>query len=380
VNVADGFPLWSETYDRAAGDAFAIQEEIARSIAQTLRVRLVGATTASSGHSGPDAEAYDLYLKGRHALYLRGRYAWYTRTEEGLRTAATFFEQAVQQAPTYARAHSGLADAYAVLGFYDYLAPAEAFPVAEAAAKRAIELDGDLAAPHATLGYVELYYNWNFQRAEEEFRRAIALESNYSTAHQWYANLLTAAGRASEAETEMRRAQEIDPLSLIASAALGWVLYYAGNQEAALAQLRQTLEMNADYAVAHLWRGWAFQELDSIRAAVDAHRRAVAVTDSGAIYITSLARSLALAGERTEAEALLRRLELRADSGRYVRSYEVAKVHEALGRRERALELLERAHADRAHSMVFLRVDPQLARLRGEPRFQRLVQIVFGGG
>ena len=377
VNVSDGFPLWSETYDRAAGDAFTIQEEIARSIAQTLRVRLVGVAVDSSAGGTPDAEAYDLYLKGRHALYLRGRYAWYTRTEEGLRSAATFFEQAVAQAPNYARAHSGLADAYAVLGFYDYLPPTEAFPKAEAAAKRAIELDNGLAAPHATLGYVELYHNWNFQRAEEEFRRAIALESNYSTAHQWYANLLTAAGRMAEAETAMRRAQEIDPLSLIASAALGWVFYHAGDQPTALAQLQQTLGMNADYAVAHLWRGWALQEMDSTQAAVAAHRRAVAVTDSGALYVASLARSLALAGVRSEAEALLARLEVREDSGRYVPPYELAKVHAALGRRERALALLERAHAERSHSMVFLRVDPQLADLRAEARFKRLVEQVF---
>ncbi|HEX6048709.1 MAG TPA: protein kinase [Gemmatimonadaceae bacterium] len=377
VNVADGFPLWSETYDRTAGDAFAIQEDIARSIAQTLRVRLVGAAGNSSGGGAPDPEAYDLYLKGRHALYLRGRYAWYTRTEEGLRSAAAFFEQAVAQAPSYARAHSGLADAYAVLGFYDYLPPGEAFPKAEAAAKRAIALDGGLAAPHATLGYVELYHNWNFQRAEEEFRLAIALEPNYSTAHQWYANLLTAAGRMSEAEVAMRRAQEIDPLSLIASAALGWVFYHAGNHSAALAQLEQTLGMNADYAVAHLWRGWTLQEMDSLPAAVAAHRRAVAVTDSGALYIASLARSLALGGARSEAEALLARLEVRADSGRYVPSYELAKVHLALGRSERALELLERARAEQSHSMVFLRVDPQLADLRDEARFKRLVEQVF---
>ena len=380
VNVTDGYTLWTETYDRPAGDAFAVQQEIARAIAQTLRVRLVGTAADSLAHEAPDAEAYDLYLKGRHALYLKGRYAWYSRTEEGLRTATDFFEQAIAQAPMYARAHSGLADAYAVLGFYDYLRPTDAFPRAEAAARRAIELDDKLAAPHATLGYVELYHGWNFGRGEEEFRQAIALEPNYSTAHQWYANLLTAAGRLPEAEAAMRRAQEIDPLSLIASAALGWVLYHAGDQPAALAQFRQTLELNPQYAVAHLWSGWALQEVDSMRAAVDAHRRAMAVTDSGGLYIASLARSLALAGERTEAEALLRRLESRGDSGLYVPSYEIAKVHLALGHADQALTLLDRARRERSHSMVFLRVDPQLKRLRSDPRFARLVQQVFGTG
>jgi serine/threonine-protein kinase len=376
VNVVDGYQLWAGTYDRTAGDAFAIQEEIARAIAQTLRVRLVGADDAEA-RAGPDARAYDLYLKGRHALYLKGRYAWYSRTEEGLRTAVAFFEQAVAQEPAYARAHAGLADAYAVLGFYDYLPPAEAFPRAEAAATRAVELDATLAAPRATLGYVALYYHWSIARGEEQFRRAIALEPTYSTAHQWYANLLTAAGRYPEAEREMRRAQEIDPLSLIASAALGWVLYHAGEHAAAVAQCRQTLELNPDYAVAHLWSAWALQELDSLPAAVAASRRALAASDSGGLFVASLARALALAGERAEAEALLRRLETRGDSGGYVPSYEIAKVHEALGRPDEAFAWLERARRQRSHSMVFLRVDPQLARLRADPRFTRLVGQVF---
>ena len=375
VDVADGYPLWSDTYDRDAGDAFAVQQEIARAIAQTLRVRLAGAADSAAG-DGPDGAAYDLYLKGRHALYLKGRYAWYSRTEEGLRTAASYFEQAVAQAPGYARAHAGLADAYAVLGFYDYLAPAEAFPKAEAAAGRAVALDPGLAAPRATLGYVGLYYHWSFDRGEEEFRRAIALEPNYSTAHQWYANLLTAAGRFPEAEREMRRAEEIDPLSLIAKAALGWVLYHAGEHAAALDQLRQTLELNPDYAVAHLWSGWVLQEMDSLPAAVRAHRRAVAATDSGGIYLASLARSLALAGERAEADALLRRLVAPRDAGRYVPSYEVARVYVALGDHDAAFAWLDRALADRSHSMVFLRVDPQLAPLRRDPRFATLLERV----
>jgi serine/threonine-protein kinase len=377
VSAADGYQLWSETFERDAGDAFAVQEEIARAIAQTLRVRLAGGTGAAVAPPGPGGEAYDLYLKGRHALYLRGRYAWYRRTEEGLRAAAEYFERAVAQSPGYARAHAGLADAYAVLGFYDFAPPGEAFPKAEASARRAAALDPTLAAPHATLGYVALYHHWDFARAEEAFRRAIALEPSYSTARQWYANLLTAAGRFPEAEREMRRAEEIDPLSLIARAALGWVLYHAGNPAAAVEVGRQTLELNPEYAVAHLWTGWALQELGSLRAAVDAHRRAVAATDSGTIYVASLARSLALAGERAEAAALLRRLGARADSGRYVPSYEIAKAHDALGRADAAFAWLERALAERSHSLVFLRVDPQLARLRADPRFARLERRVF---
>jgi Tfp pilus assembly protein PilF len=377
VNVADGYQLWSDTYDRDASDAFAVQAEIARSIAQTLRVRLVGTSGDSLVIEPPDAEAYDLFLKGRHALYLKGRYAWYSRTEEGLLTALDFFRQAVAQSPDYARAHAGVADTYAVLGFYDYLPPSEAFPKAEAAARRAVALDATLAAPRATLGYVELYHHWDLAGAEDEFRRAIVLDPNYSTAHQWYANLLTAAGRFPEAEREMRRAAEIDPLSLIANAAVGWVLYHAGEYPAAVDQLRQTLELNPDYGIAHLWSGWALQELDSLDAAVRAHRSALAMSDSGALYAASLARSLALAGQRGEADALLRRLESRGESTGYEPSYEIAKIHAALGHADQAFAWLERALAERSHSMVFLRVDPQLARLRADSRFDRLLSQVF---
>jgi serine/threonine-protein kinase len=378
VDVADGHTRWSEAYDRDAGDAFAIQQEIARAIAQTLRLRLVGGETPGDGKPHPDAEAYDLYLRGRHALYQRGRFAWHSRTEEGLRAAARYFEEAVAQSPDYARAHAGLADAWAVLGFYDYAPPRDAFPRAERAATRAIALDPRLAAPHATLGYAALYHRWDFARSEEAFRRAIALDPSYSTAHQWYGNLLTAAGRPADAVRALRRAQEADPLSLIATAALGWAMYHGGDQAGALEQFRQTLELNPDYVLAHLWRGWALQELDSLPAAVAAHRRAVALSNEGALFTAALARSLALAGERVEAESLLTRLEARAGGG-YVPSYEVAKVHEALGRPERALDWLERAHRERSHSLVFLRVDPQLARLRGHPRFARLAARVLGG-
>jgi Flp pilus assembly protein TadD len=156
-------------------------------------------------------------------------------------------------------------------------------------------------------------------------------------------------------------------------------LYHAGNPAAAAAQCQRTLELNPDYGLAHLWRGWALQEMDSLPAAVESHRKAVAVSDSGALMVASLARSLALNGERTEAEALLRRLETSAAAGRYVPSYEVGKVHEALGRPDRAMEWLDRAFRERSHSMVFLRVDPQLRNLRSRPDFERLVRQVFTG-
>jgi tetratricopeptide (TPR) repeat protein len=359
-------------------DVLTIETDIARAVAEKLQGKLVGASASAvaSHPAGVSPEAHELYMRGRHSLYLKGRYAWYRRTEEGMRSAATFFQQAVDKEPRYARAHAGLADAYAVLGFYDYLPPREAFAKSEQAATRSIELDPTLGAPHTTLGYINLYYHWNWPRAESEFRRAIALDPNYSTAHQWYANFLTAMGRFDAAERAMRRAQELDPLSLIANAALGWVYYYAAEFDKSVEQCRQTLELDPQYAVALLWSGWALQELGRFPEAIDHHRTAVALTSGGALYVASLARAHAAAGDRPNATTLLKELETRSQRGQYVPPYELAKIHAALGDRDRAFELLGRALKQRAHSMVFLKVDPQLQSLRGDPRYARLVKDV----
>jgi serine/threonine-protein kinase len=375
-SARDGYQLWSRTYERTLEDVFAIQEEISRSIVETLKGTLLeSADSAATAQRGTDLEAYNLYLRGRHALYMKGRYSWYRRTEEGLKAAAAYFAQAIEKDSTYALAHAGLADANAVLGFYDYLAPREAFPQAQRAARRAMALDSALVQPYATLGYVELYHTWSWPRAEEWFTRAIEIGPRYSTAHQWYANFLTVRARFDEAERAMRRAQEIDPLSLIASAAHGWVLYYAGEFERAAEQCRLTLELDSEYAVALLWRGWALEELGRVPEALALLERGVTLTNRSALFVASLGRARAITGDSAAARALLQELEDRAARG-YVPTYEIAKLHLALGARGRALELLERAYGERSHSMVFLGIDPQLRALHGEPRFEALLTRV----
>lgn len=375
VNVADGYQLWSETYDRAAGDAFAIQEEIARAIAQTLRVRLVGESNGSS-RARPDAEAYDLYLRGTSER-MRSRFDRTSSTPESYLVAIRFFEQAVARDSTFAPAYAAMATQLVILGFFDYLRPADAFPRAEAAARKALALDPTLGEPHTVIAYVELYHRWDLARAEEQFRRAIDLAPNHAVSHQWYGNMLTAAGRFPEAVQAMHRAQEADPLSLVATAAEGWTQYYAREYGDALALLDRALARNPDYAMANLWRAWALAEMDSLTAALDAHRRAVAASDSGAVFMAALARTLALAGDRATAETLLRRLETSSATGGYVPSYEIAKIHEALGRRDEAFAWLERARVQGSHSLALIRVDPQLDPLRSDTRFARLLEQVF---
>jgi DNA-binding SARP family transcriptional activator/TolB-like protein len=366
MRVADRTFLWTETYTSRMGSIFAIQDSIARAIGATLTERLVRGPHAARAPTTAELEAYNLYL--------RGRYAWHRRTQESLAAAVSHFEEAVATAPTYARAHAGLADAYAVQGFYDYRPPDDAFPRAESAARRALELDPALAHAHATLAYVSLYYHWNWPEAERAFERAIRLDPGYSTAHQWHANFLTAMGRFGEAETAMRRAMELDPLSLIANGALGWVYYNAGDFARAIEQCNRTLELDPEFKLAWFWSGLAHEALGRHDEAITVLEKALALSPESAITVAALAHAHAMAGQTVRARDLLRGL-LAADA-RYIPSFEVAKVHLALGEEETALEWLETAYEQRSHSMAFLRVDPQLAALQSHPRFRDLLRRV----
>lgn len=362
VDAGNGYQLWSQSYDRRIDDVFAVQEDIALSIANTLTGRLLAPAEAEAlAVPGTDPVAYDLYLKGR--------YYWHQRTEDGLRAALDFFEEAVQRAPDYAPALVGLGDAYAVLGFYDFLAPADAFPRAQEMARRTLEIDPHNASAQATLGYAALYYDWDLEEAEARFRQSIVLRPGYSKAHQWYANLLVAAGRFDEAEREMRRAQQLDPLSLIASAALGWVRYYAGRHDEALEQLRLTLALDEDFELAYLWSGWSLEALGRYDEAIGMLKEAVARSEGSGISLASLARAYALRGDSAEAERLIAGL---LESDGYVPSYEIAKAYLALGQTERAAEWLQRAVEQRSHSLVFLNADPQLAAVRETELFARV--------
>ncbi|HSJ07152.1 MAG TPA: tetratricopeptide repeat protein, partial [Longimicrobiales bacterium] len=366
MRVADRTFLWSETYTTRMGSIFDIQDSIARAIGTTLTERLVRGPNAGRAPSAGELEAYNLYL--------RGRYAWHRRTQESLAEAVSYFEQAVATAPSYARAHAGLADAYAVQGFYDYRPPGEAFPRAEAAARRALELDPAHAHAHATLAYVSLYYHWNWPEAERAFERAIRLDPAYSTAHQWHANFLTAMGRFDEAEAAMRRAMELDPLSLIANGALGWVYYNAGDFTRAIEQCSRTLELDPEFKLAWFWSGLAHEGLGRHEEAVDLLEKALALSPESAITLAALAHAHAAAGRTDRARELLR--DLLAAEARYIPSFEVAKVHLALGEEDIALTWLETAYEQRSHSMAFLRVDPQLATLQAHPRFRDLLRRV----
>jgi TolB-like protein/DNA-binding SARP family transcriptional activator/Tfp pilus assembly protein PilF len=366
VDARDGYQLWADTWDRAGTDVLAMQDEIATSV-----LRALGAGSTGLRSSEPAARSIDL---AAFNLYLQGRYFWHQRTRDSLTTSAAAFERAVALAPEYAEAHSGVADAYAVLAFYDHLPPREAYPRAKAAALRAIALDPQLAQAHASLGYVALYYDWDWPAAERSLKRAVELNPSYSVGHQWLANYYVARGRFDEAERAMRRAREIDPLSLIASAALGWVHYYQRNFDAAVAQCRRTTDMNADFEQAWLWAGWAHEAAGRYGDAVQMLDRAAALSRRGPTVLVALGRAHALSGNTAAARQIL--AELQRDHAGYLPAYEMAKLHLALNDNAEALTWLRRAYDQHEHSLVFLAVDPQLDRLRSNPAFAELTAKV----
>ena len=362
VNTQDGYQIWADTWDRSGGDVLALQDEIAMAVVRALQPG-ADASGLPSPRRRVELEAYDLYLQGR--------YHWHQRTGDSLKRAVQLFERAVAVAPNYAEAHSGVADAYAVLGFYDHLPPRDAFPRAKVAAQRALAIDDRLAQAHASLGYVALYYDWQWPEAERALTRAIELNPNYSVGHQWLANYLVARGRFDDAVAAMRRAQETDPLSLIASAALGWIHYYRRDFEAALQQCRRTIELNGNFEQAWLWGGQALEAAGRYPEAVAMLERASAISKRSAIALTALGRAYALSGNTVAATRIID--EVNQHHPGYVPAYEMAKLRLALGQRAEAIRLLQRAYDERSHSLVFLAVDPQLDGLKSDPDFRALL-------
>ncbi len=245
VKVADGSELWGQQYDRKLSDILTVQGEIAKQISENLRLKLTGEERRQLVKQYTEnSQAYQAYLKGR--------YYWNRRTEEGFQKGVKYFQEAIENDPNYALAFAGLADSYDLLPRYGFLAPNEGYPEAKEAAIKALELDDTLAEAHASLGYAEVNYDWDWAGGEKEFKRAIELNPGYATAHHWYALYLAASGRLDEATSEIKRAQELDPLSLIINSNLGRILYFARKYDQAIEQFRKTIELDPNFADTHI--------------------------------------------------------------------------------------------------------------------------------
>ena len=373
INAASDAHLWAETYDRNLTDVFAAESDIAKMIADTLRAKLSGSEQqAIAVRPTQNAEA--------HQLYLRGRYFWNKRTGADLKKAIDYFNQAIGKDPNYALAYAGLADAYVLLSAYAEASPKESLPQAKAAALKALELDSTLGEAHATLANALVAYDLNFAEANREFERAIELNPNYATAHQWYAETgLVPLGQFEKAVAEVKRALELDPLSLVINADVGTILTNARRYDQAIEQLRKTVEMDPGFYYAHWTLGNALELKGLTEEAIAEYKEAIALNDDP-LPRALLGHLYAKIGRKNEALAILKQLrELRESSRqRYVSPYNLALIHIGLGQKDEAIQLLEETYEDRdGYDIAFIKVEPLLDPLRGDPRFEALVQKVF---
>ncbi|HEV2145786.1 MAG TPA: tetratricopeptide repeat protein, partial [Longimicrobiaceae bacterium] len=367
IDATTGHHLWSSSFDRQMGDALAIQAEIAHSIARTMRPQGAGDATPARSSDPRSARAYHLYLQGR--------YAWNQRTESSLRAAARFFEQAIAEDSVYAAAYAGLADAHDALadGGFDPSEPA--YQKAEAAARRAIQLDGTLAEGYAALGHLK-FHRWDWAGAEREFRRALELRPGHAGTYSRYAMPLVMQGRFDEGLAMMRRAQELDPLALGAHNQMGWLLFLAGRHADAADELRAVIAMDSSRASAHARLGLSFVERGEYPEGIAALERAVELGgDYARSALPMLGYAYAKAGRTADAERIRARVERGMESGS-INLYYAAALMGALGKKDRAFALLDRLFTTTRGCLVDVGVDPIMEPLRSDPRYAALVRAL----
>ena len=365
TNVDDGRLIWSERYDRKLEDTFAIQDEIAASMVKTLRTTLLGdlGDPAPRRYTG-NVKAYNLYL--------RGRYYW-NRRPEGIPSAIKYFEEAIAEDSDYALAYTGLSDSYAIQLDYRAVPVEEGMRRAKEEARKALQLDDNLAEAHTSLAWVTFIYDWDWVSAGREFTRAIELNPRYATARQWYAWLLTAMGRFDEALAESHAAVELDPLSPAARRSLGWVHYYGRQYEPALAHLHRAIEMDPTSEETHRVLGLAYMQKGMYDDASAAIREALSLSDESTYALAALGYIEALSGRKGEVQAVLDELNKRAED-RYVSPVAFVTLYVALGNVDEALFWLDRAHEARRGWLVYLNVEPLLDPIRSDSRFAGLVK------
>ncbi len=366
TSTEDGRLLWSQRYDRQLDDVFAIQEQIGRTIVDTLRANWFADLSAPAARrSTANVKAYSLYLKGR--------YAWNKRTQEGVTEAIGYFEQAIAEDPRYAAAYTGLADSYALHVDYRNVPVTEGFERAKAYARKALELDDSLAEAHASLAWSVFIYDWDWEGAAREFRRAIALDPLYASARQWYAFLLASQGRLDEAVTEVLMAQHLDPTSISVRRSVGWAHYYARRYDQARYHLLRAIAMNPTAAETYRILALTYTEQGDLTEAERVAREAMELPAAGSYTLATLGLVLGRAEKHDAARAVLADLERRAAED-YVSPIAFATIHLGLREWGRALPWLERAYDERRGWMAYLHVNPILDGVRHEPEFQSLVR------
>jgi tetratricopeptide (TPR) repeat protein len=339
-----------------------------KTIAETLQAKLTGAEQhAIAVRPTENSEAYQLYLMGR--------FFWNKRTGNDLKKSIDYLNQAIAADPNYALAYAGVADAYVLLPSFTAGTPRDCYPKAKAGAKKALELDDTLAEAHTSLAMAISFYDFDSSQATIEFQRAIELNPNYATAHQWYGTYLDDVGRLDNSLTEMKRALELDPLSLVINTDLGNHYYFARRYDDAIAQLRKTLEMDPNFYYAYWSLGRALEPKGAREAAIGEYQKARALNDDASV-LGLLAHLYGLSGNKTEALKILDQLK-ELSKQQYVSAYSFALVYLGLGDKEEALHFLEKSYQDRDPGIDRIKVGPLFDPLRGDPRFEELVTKVF---
>lgn len=363
IQVSDQSHLWAETYDRTVADVLEIQTSVAEHIAKSLEVQLMPKPQPKPAASTRNSAAHDAYL--------RGRYFWNRRTEPEFFRAIEYFKSAVEMDPNFALAHSGLADIYNTLGWYGVLTGKEAWERAEAAARKALAIDKDLAEAHTSLAFTLHSFAWDWAASGQEYRRAIELDPNYVTAHQWYAFYLMALGRLEEAAEQMNQGLALDPLSLVLNSYLGWVHYFSRKYDQAIKQIQKTLDMEPKFLIAHFILGLTYAQKKMPKEATREFQLAREIMGESVLVLTGLAHVNGLAGKTAEAKRYLQKLKLLAKS-QHVSPYQIAYACAGCGMKDEAFKELELAVEERASWLVHLRIEPGLDKLRSDPRFEKI--------
>jgi serine/threonine-protein kinase len=367
VDASDETQIWGEHYNRKSADLFEVQDEIAREITEKLRLKL---SPADKGR-----------LKKRHTksveayyLYLKGRYFWYKRTEEALRKGIEFFNQAIEEDPSYAAAYDGLSDSYALLALRGLIPPKEAFLKAKATAKKALEIDDTLGEAYASLAHIRLH-DWDWAGLEEEFKRALKLNPGHVIAYHWYSEYLMAMDRTDESIAIVKQAQEIDPLSPVVGITLAFAYYMARKYDQAIEQFRKALELDPHLFLPHYRLGSIYSLKGLHGEAIEEAQKAVTLSGRSSETLAGLGQAYAAAGSNEELQPVLDELNKQSED-RYVSPYYMAKIFASLGERDQAFTWLEKAYQERNPDFIELKVEPLLDPLRSDARFEDLLRRV----
>ena len=364
IDVRDDTHMWGASYDRKASEIVALPQQITRDVSERLRSRADGVDHAQLARTySPDSEAY--------RLYLQGRYNWNKRTVEGLQNGIQFFGEAIRRDQDYGLAYAGLADCYLLLNVYNVTSADDSYPKAEAASKRALSINESLAEAHTSLAFVTYRYHLRWAEAEQHFKKAIALNPNYATAHQWYGSYLAALGRLDEAVIQAKTAHELEPFSLTIYSDYVRSLYYAGRLDEAKRESLKLMQMDQGYGRANYELGLILEEEGKLEEAIAEFKLALKALPDNATVLTGLGHAQAMAGKKSDAEKVINRLQ-ELSKQQYVSPYQTAVVYAGLDERKLALDWLEKSREERFNWLPFIQIEPVFKNLRTEERFLEL--------